>query len=398
MKRLVLFGLVAYVISAVASTALFSVLAKPAFISVDDGTGSGDDETSLLGQLIQIDPSTPKDAVCPINGKMYTQAEKDAWEKRRPLAVMIENSHDARPQSGVIRADAVYEIVAEGGITRFMGIYYCDAQRDDIVLAPIRSARTYFVDYASGYNLPMYVHVGGSNISGDKHYKTDALGAISAYGWATANDINQFSVGYPTFIRNSARLGRDVATEHTMETTTEKLWAIAEKRKWTNITPAHRSAGKQVAAADWKEGWEIPEVEDGSAKGSVSTISHEFWSGYADFAVKWEYDKASNTYKRTMGGAAHTDLETSAQITVSNVIVIKTVESGPLNEAKHMAYQTTGTGTALIFKNGEVVEGRWTKQDRESQLKFVDSKGDEIPLVRGKQWISVINAKTDVEY
>lgn len=393
MKRLVLFALIAYALSAVGSTFLFRALAQPEFVSVDSEQNDADE--TKLGALLNIDPSEPKDQVCPINGAKYTTTERNAWEKRRPLAVMIENSTDARPQSGLIRADAVYEIVAEGGITRFMGIYYCDAQRDDIVLAPVRSARTYFLDYASGYNFPMYVHVGGANLPGP----TDALGQINQYGWALENDINQFSVGYPTFIRNSARLGRDVATEHTMETTTEKLWKVAADREWTNMSPARRVGAKQIPAADWKEGFKPAAVEDGSAgAGSVSAISHEFWSGYADFAVNWQYDQATNTYKRTMGGAPHTDLESAQQIAVSNVIILLTPERGPLNENKHMLYTTTGTGKAIIFKNGEAIEARWSKPTRESQLAFVDSKGSAIPLVAGKQWISVLDVATKIEY
>lgn len=393
MKRLVFLALVTYALSAVASGVLFHVLAKPAFVQVGDD-GAADDETKL-GALLHIDPNEPKDQVCPINGQMFTTTEKNAWEKRRPLAVMIENSPDARPQSGLVRADAVYEAVAEGGITRFMGIFYCDVQRDDVVLAPVRSARTYFIDYASGYNYPMYVHVGGANLPGP----TDALGQINQYGWALENDINQFSVGYPTFIRNSARLGRDVATEHTMETTTEKLWEVAADREWTNMSPARRVGAKQLPAADWKAGFTPLAYEDGKAgSGSVTTISHEFWSGYAAFAVKWDYDQATNTYKRTMAGAPHTDLETSQQIAVSNVIMILTTERGPLNENKHMLYTTTGTGKALIFKNGEAIEARWSKPTRESELRFVDSKGAEVPLARGKQWISILDAATPVQY
>lgn len=393
MKRLVFIALIAYALSAVVSTVLFRVLAKPAFVSVDDGKNQADE--TKLGALLHIDPSEPRDQACPINGAKYTTTERNAWEKRRPLAVMIENSTDARPQSGLIRADAVYEIVAEGGITRFMGIFYCDAQRDDVVLAPVRSARTYFVDYASGYNYPMYVHVGGANLPGP----TDALGQINQYGWALENDVNQFSVGYPTFIRNSARLGRDVATEHTMETTTEKLWEVATDREWTNMSPARRVGARQIPATDWKDGFTPPQTEEGAAgSGSVASISHEFWSGYADFAVSWQYDQTSNTYKRSMGGASHTDLESAQQLAVSNVIVILTTERGPLNENKHMLYTTTGTGKALIFKNGEAIEARWSKPTREAQLTFVDSKGAAVPLVAGKQWISVVDVATPVKY
>src|SRR3990167_4589786 len=56
---------------------------------------------------------------CPLNGLLYTKVEKNIWETRRPLAVMIENHEESRPQSGLSDADIVYEAVAEGGINRF---------------------------------------------------------------------------------------------------------------------------------------------------------------------------------------------------------------------------------------------------------------------------------------
>src|SRR3990167_3281351 len=68
----------------------------------------------------KVDPSVPRDQECPLNGVMYTKQESDIYEKRRPLAVMIENSAESRPQSGLSRADIVYEAIAEGWITRMM--------------------------------------------------------------------------------------------------------------------------------------------------------------------------------------------------------------------------------------------------------------------------------------
>ena len=75
--------------------------------------------TPSVGGGLNIDPSAPRTSECPINGVMYTTAEQKVWETRRPLFVMIENSVDARPQSGLGSADIVYEAVAEGGVTRF---------------------------------------------------------------------------------------------------------------------------------------------------------------------------------------------------------------------------------------------------------------------------------------
>ena len=67
-----------------------------------------------------------RSAECPLNGLRYPPAYRTAWEERRPLGIMIENHPDARPQYGLASADVVYEAVAEGGITRFLAVFYCD--------------------------------------------------------------------------------------------------------------------------------------------------------------------------------------------------------------------------------------------------------------------------------
>lgn len=354
---------------------------------------AADDQTAL-GLLLEIDPAEPKDQPCPLNGKLYTMTEKNAWEQRRPLAVMIENTPDARPQSGISDADIVFEAVAEYGITRYMGIFYCEVQTADTTLAPVRSARTYFIDWASGFNYPLYTHVGGANIPG----KTDALGQLNQYGWAGQNNLNQFSIGYPTFVRNANRIGREVATEHTMETSTEKLWAVATKRKWTNMSPDIKVGGKTIAGTDWKDGYESWSFEESATPGTASqTISYDFWKGDENYAVKWIYDAQTSSYSRELGGAKHVDLNDDSQVKASNVVVLFTKEEGPINELKHMLYQTTGTGKVLIFKNGEAVEASWSKKTREAELEFLDKAGKPIEMARGLTWISVLDTATQKE-
>ncbi|MFZ5376102.1 MAG: DUF3048 domain-containing protein [Patescibacteria group bacterium] len=398
-KKSLFLALVLYIVSAIGSYAIFARVGSSTVVVPEGGEttqqAEGDD-SSLLGALLQIDPNEPRDQVCPINGRMYTKTEKDAWSARRPLFVMIENTPDARPQSGLSKADAVFEAVAEGGVTRFGAIFYCGAQYQDLLLAPIRSARIYFVDWASGFNLPMYVHVGGANVPGP----SDALGKIGDYGWELNTDINQFSVGYPTFYRDYNRVeGKEIATEHTMVTSTEKLWAVAAKRGWTNMSPERKLGKKTVPGSDWKDGytgWTFEETA--SAKGNVSTVAYDFWSGYSDYSVKWTYDSTKDVFLREVGGDKHTDLNDGQQIASSNVIVLFTKEEGPINEKKHMLYQTTGKGEALLFKHGSAEKITWVKKTRESELEFNDAKGKQVELARGQVWISVVDVSNEVQY
>lgn len=401
-KKILLLTLGLYLVSSFGSFAAFSFFdpGSTSFLQDSASSDKQDQEETLLSTLLDISPDDPRDQECPLNGKMYTKQEREAWEQRRPLAVMIENHVDARPQSGLTDADIVFETIAEGGVTRFMGMFYCGVQANDTILAPIRSARTYFIDWASGFNLPLYVHVGGANLAGP----ADALGQLGEYGWNLENDMNQFSIGYPTFVRNQNRVkGKKVATEHTMETSTERLWGVAVEREWTNITP-ERKVGRQVyPAADWKEEYKPWVFNDEKVEpGDVRTISYDFWSGYNDFSVSWTYDPQTNTYARTMAGEPHLDMNNDKQIHASTVIVMLTDEKGPIDELKHMLYDTitskNESRSALIFSNGDVVKAKWRKDDREEQIRFLDSKGNEIPLERGLIWISVLDESNDVEY
>ena len=392
-KQLLIIALVVYVVSAVSSYAAFSYMdGGPSTVVVE----VVEDDETLLGSLLDIQPGAPKDQVCPISGKRYTQAERSSWETRRPLAVMIENAPDARPQSGLNNADIIFEAVAEGGVTRFMGIFYCGVQSFDTTLAPIRSARTYFLDYASGFNFPLYTHVGGANLPGP----TNALGQIADYGWVGENNLNQFSIGFPTFVRNYNRVpGKTIATEHTMVTSTEKLWEVAESRDWTNTPPTRLQNSKTIPQGNWwenYESWTFKETPEES--GTVTSISHDFWSGYSQYAVRWDYDAETKEYLRTMAGEAHVDMNTKQQISAANVVVLKTAERGPLNELKHMMYDTIGTGEALIFNHGNVIEGTWSKPSRTAELEFLDERGQPVEMARGLTWISVVGKTNAVSY
>jgi hypothetical protein len=398
MKKKSIFIVVAlYLLSSIGSYVGFSFAGDSSGLPGTKVSEEITDETeSPLSLLLDIDPNEPLDQECPLNGQLYTNTEREAWEKRRPMAVMIENTPDSRPQSGLADSDVVFEAIAEGGVTRFMAFFYCAVQKSDTTLAPIRSARTYYVDYASGFNLPLYVHVGGANVPGP----TNALGQIGDYGWNGQNDMNQFSIGYPTFIRDYNRIpDKEIATEHTMVTSTEKIWEVAEEREWTNMSPERKYGRKVVEAEAWKDGFEgwIFEKTPGE-QGDVKTISYDFWSGYDTYAVSWEYDGEKKAYLRSQGGEKHTDMNNDKQVSAANVVVLLTTEKGPINEKKHMIYGTTGTGDALIFKNGQAIEAEWYKKSRTSELMFKDAKGNDIEMARGLTWISVVNLITEVTY
>lgn len=379
-----------FLLSSGVSMAVFSFLGKSDIAKTQTDT--------ITGREKRINVSAPKTEACPINGMLFTKEEKEIWEKRRPILAMIENSVDARPQSGLSYADVVYEAVAEGGITRFMGVFYCDIISEVVNIAPVRSARIYFLDLASEYgNKPIFMHVGGANNfsgSGDTAKEARALETLETLGWRVprGNDFDTtYDSGYPVFWRNYERLDREVATEHTMMASIDEAYKQAEKRKLTDVDEKGISWDKSFISWKFTKDAKV-------ATPTASNISFLFWENKSDYDVAWKYDAVNNVYLRSTGGKAHMDLENNQQLSAKNIAVIFAIEKGPIDKNMHMYYKVTGTGEALLFQNGEVIEGKWTKATRESRMILTDSKGKEIPFVAGKIWFEILPQGNEVVY
>jgi len=345
------------------------------------------------------EPEEPKTEECPINGQMMTKKQKDLWVTRRPLGAMIENHVEARPQSGLSSADVVYEAVAEGGITRFLAVFYC---QDATFVGPVRSARVHFMKMLREYGeYPLYAHVGGANCDAEtgsgcaNGAKADALGIIRKLKWDGYNDMNQFGVPFPVFWRDYDRLPNR-ATEHTVYSATKKLWDYAKaKRLLTNVDEEGVSWDKTFTK--WTFADDAPVAE----RGPATKISLGFWNAFSsDFSVDWTYDKLKNTYSRTNGGKPHLDKNTGKQLTAKNVIIVFAKES-PANDGYdggHILYQLTGTGDALVFQNGKATIATWDKEDEETRMSFADEKGKKISIVRGKVFVEILPTGNKVTY
>ena len=143
----IIIAIVIYLLSAGISYALFSNTSIWS-IGGTDSTNQATSDTSNDYEALVFDATAKKTEECPLNGEKYSKEQKNWWEKHRPLGIMIENHQESRPQSGLNAADVIYESVAEGGITRYLAVYYCN---DAGIVGPVRSARTYFLDYISEY-------------------------------------------------------------------------------------------------------------------------------------------------------------------------------------------------------------------------------------------------------
>lgn len=381
-KRIViLFAFIIYVLSGFASYKYFSAQTTKV-------TAKKNVPASIDGSFVDSGPRTEE---CPLNGQLYSKEQKARWESRRPLGIMVQNNIEARPQSGLSSADIVHEAVAEGGITRFLTMFYCEEPK---IVGSVRSARIYYIKLLQGFgDKPLYGHVGGANTPGP----ADALGEIKDLGWYGLNDMDQFAVPFPNYWRDYDRLPNR-ATEHTVYTDTQKLWAFAKKSR--GLSDVDEDGVK------WNENWEGYTFADDAKeteRGNIGKINFAFWDNSlgGDYTVEWNYDKASNMYLRTNGGEKHIDFNTNKQLAAKNVFVVladESVANDGYEGGEHLLYDIVGSGDAFIFQNGEAVEGTWKKMKEEDMLRFYGKDGNEIPVVRGKIWIEILPTGNDVDY
>lgn len=380
-KIAIVLGVVVYLLSAFASYQYFSA----------NGVNLSGYEPPVYDEDGNLVDTGPKTEPCPLNGQLHSKAARSRWEKRRPLGIMVQNNIEARPQSGISSADIVHEAVAEGGITRFLAMYYC--QESEIV-GSVRSARIYFIKLLQGFGeYPLYAHVGGANTPGP----ADALGEIQDLNWFAYNDMDQFAVPFPNYWRDYDRLpGR--ATEHTVYTNTNLLWEYAAKnRGLTNVDEAG------VAWNENFEPWKFADDAKEADRGNVTTINYGFWDNNlgSDYTVQWDYDAATNSYLRTNGGEPHMDKNTEKQLAAKNVVVVfadESVANDGYEGGQHMLYDIVGSGDAIIFQNGQAYEGEWTKALETDMMRFYNANGEEIEMVRGQIWISILPTGNEVDY
>jgi hypothetical protein len=387
-KILILLCVIVLIITAGVTYFVFS---KQSASSQGEAAGNGSNPSNL-GKVtndydaLTFDPNLPKTETCPLTGVKYGKDQEEWWSTHAPLGVMIENEIDARPQSGINSADVTYETLAEGGITRTLNIFYC---QDAGIIGPVRSARTYFLDWVSEYgNSPLYAHVGGANTPGP----ADALGQISTYGWDGYNDMNQFAIGFPVYYRDETRQGHQVATEHTMYSVTTKLWGVAKTRGLTNVD-------KNGTAWDTNfVPYKFTQTTPASERPASQVISIP-WSG-PDYAVKWTYNPKDNLYYRDNGGVPHIDRDTHKQLTTTNIIILfqtqQNADDGYENN-EHLLYGTTGTGDAMIFQDGKESKATWQKTSRTARTILTDSSGNDVEFTPGKLWFEILGVGAEVD-
>lgn len=281
-----------------------------------------------------------------------------AVNETQVTGVMIENSRDARPQSGLYDAGVVFEAIAEGGITRFLALYQ-DTEPES--LGPIRSVRPYYLEWALGFDAAV-AHVGGS---------AEALQNIKTWG---VKDLDQGS-NPSSFTRVTSRYA-----PHNVYSSIPRLQELEAQKGFntTNFNGFGRKADKAAA-------------EKTAATIDINISSALYRSSYT-------YDAATNSYLRNLADEPHTDEGAGGKQINPKVVIGLVTDYSIHSDGIHSVYRTTGSGQAYIFQDGAVTIGTWNKIDRASQITFTDATGKTIGLNAGQTWITAVSAANKITY
>ncbi len=312
--------------------------------------------------------SAPSPAPTPIRhaGILDGVAMSDEeWEARKdllPVAVMVDNSPSAYPMAGLDKADLIYEAFVEGGITRFMAVFW---RRDAARIEPVRSARTPFVIWADELGA-LYAHAGGASTDSG----ANAVGQI--YEWRI-KDLNAFGSGADSkYYRDQER--------------------YAPYNLVAGTAPLREAAGGlgYVGPAEVQP-WQFKATGEGtSAATTVLAFEVDFEERrLPSRVIQWRWDAASNSYLRFQSGGPHLDAVTKEQLHFTNVVVMR-VPWNVVDEAGHVLLEQFGQGQASIFMDGRKVEATWKKADRKARTRFYDAFGAEMAFNRGPIFIEVL--------
>jgi hypothetical protein len=304
---------------------------------------------------------TPTPVPAPLTGRPVTAAVA----AQRAIAVMIDDHSAARPQSGFNAAAVVWQAPAEGGIPRYMLIF------QDILPAsvgPVRSAREYYIEWAAEWRA-MYVHSGGS---------PQALATLRAKGvgqWVYNAD--EYRWGGKYLWRSRERFA-----PHNVYSDAEHLRALA----------ARLGADDTPMTAAWTFRPDAP-LSRRPLGGKIATAYLANRIGYA-------YDRASNTYIRSVTGASpQIDAADGKRVAPKNVVIML-VRFGRLNDGhpnkKRLEAANVGKGTAWIATNGRTVKGTWRKASITAPTLFFGADGKPVSLTIGQTFIQVMPLGTKV--
>lgn len=288
----------------------------------------------------------------------------DLNSKTRPFAVMINNVSTARPlQSGLQDAFIIYEIIVEGGITRYLALFQ-DASTQRI--GSIRSARHYYLDYALE-NDAIYVHHGTSP---------------QAQNDFSSLNVDRIEVSTPKTGWRDKTL--NVASEHTLFTSIELLQnGLKNKRSERNKDFLLNYSAEEI---------NLNELE-GNIKAEKIKITYS-----NNTTTSYKYNADEKVYYRFINNKEHTDYVTKKQYTFKNIITYQ-VKNYTLNDVEtkgRQGLENIGSGEGYYISNGNAIKINWKKDCRDCQTVYTYKNGEEIKVNDGNTFIQIQPTSKDL--
>jgi hypothetical protein len=294
----------------------------------------------------------------PLTGRLV----KPEVAARHPIAVMVDDHWDARPQSGFTEASVVWQAPAEGGIPRYMMIF---AEGNPASVGPVRSARTYYVQWAAEWNA-VYVHVGGS---------PQAMALLRQQGRGQlVYNADEFRWGGTYLWRTTDRFA-----PHNVYTDGKALRSLAKRvgAKAIDAEPAWRFAADRPL--------------EQRPRGARIDFAYQYGR------IGYRYDHRTNTWRRYVDGKIQKDRANDRVVAPKNVVVMEVAFGllGPGQKGRLEA-QNVGKGRAWIATNGRTIKGTWRKASVTAPTSFYDAQGRPVTLTRGQTFVQVIPKGTKV--
>lgn len=326
-------------------------------------TACSGDEPALTVPIVSPSTSpdvtasaTPEPAPMPYKAPLTGMA-RETEAVNRPIAVMINNFSAARPQSGLTQADVVWEVLAEGGITRLVAIFQStDALANTI--GPIRSNRAYLIDIADSYGAIM-VHAGGS---------PEAYGILQKQGKPYLDEITNAGSYYWR--------SKDRKAPHNLYSNLEKLRQGADKKGYRSDLP--------VPVYPFAAEGAIAGIEDPNSE-SAANIDITFLM--KDYKVGYIYDGTSGIYNRFINDQPHVDMNNNEQLAAANLVIIETRHK-TLDNVGRLSVDLESGGAGYLFQKGLKIDIEWVRSP-DGMVRFTRA-GKEISFVPGKTYIHVV--------
>lgn len=282
----------------------------------------------------------------------------------RPVAVIFNNLYQAMPQLGISQADIIYEIPAEGGITRMLGVF--QTLKDVETLGSIRSARPYFLEVALGHDA-FFVHAGGSEDAYSNLRKWDVDNMDGVRG---GNDAK-------IFWRDPDRK-KSMGSEHSLVTSGEKVQEYIDSTSWTKEHPSDYVYGQTYA-------------EDGTPKdGTPAEYFELYFSHYK--TGRFTYDDTSRQYKVVQYSAPYIDGNSGDQVSVTNVLILETDIRRISGDAEgRLTVRTTGSGEGTYFCGGKSIPIQWSKESRNDPFVYTKTDGSPLVLEQGNTYVCIMD-------